>query len=364
MNNRILLAGILLITVPVLSFLVNPDQLIWAENFDTTSANWRTSNSIDELYLIQNGEYVLYRKSSSGPSILLPEEGDLYGECRSEMRFRFDPLQSGSSAGLVFMAKPNGSQAYVLEINDRREYRVRKIEDGVFKELSGTPKNAGWIKEKSVAKSGDLNLVSASYESGILKLTINGKDVWIGDAYQQEKGKVGIYIGPASKARIDDIRVYVSEEEAQRIRKDREDKDPIRSELTEIIITLRNTINAQNREIDSLTKLSSKLQAEQDKFDNNPRNVRKLSAKIRELEKEVNVWKWKHGQLEKENKKLEKFQENIRKNTGGDIVIKLTNALNDEQEKNRELEKENKELQARLKALELELGKYKSDEQE
>jgi|GEM_PF-2203385 len=361
MIYRLTLAFVLLLSLG-LRIAENPDQLIWTEQFDKASTNWRTSNSPDELYLIQGGQYVLFRKSVNGPSIILPEEGDLYGESRVEMELYLDAAQPGSSLGLMFMARPNGSSSYLMEINDEREYRIRRIEESVFQEISGSPKNGGWVKEKMIAKSGERNLISATYESGVLKFEINGKDVWVGDAFKPEKGKIGIYIGPASKGSVEEIRVYVSEEEAERIRKDREDKDPIRAELTDIIISLRTTINAQNKEIDSLTKLSGKLQAEQSKFDNNPRNVRKLGAEITQLTKENKSLNWQLTKANKEIDKLNKFQDIIKTRQGGDIIIKLTNALNDEQEKNQALVKENKELTTRLAALELELKKYKEDE--
>ncbi|HCS20421.1 MAG TPA: hypothetical protein DIW47_07650 [Bacteroidetes bacterium] len=361
MIYRLSLALVLLLSLG-LSSTETPDQLIWTERFESATTTWRTSNSLDELYLIQGGHYVLFRKNESGPSIILPENGDLYGECHVEMEMMLDPLVPGSSLGLMFMARPNGSAAYILEINDSREYRIRQIEESVFKELSGTTKNAGWIRDKVIHKPGEINRITATYGSGVIKFEINGKDVWVGDAYQPEKGKIGIYIGPGSKGQVDEIRVYVSQEEADRIKKDREDQDPLRAELTEIIISLRQTINAQNKEIDSLMKVSGQLQAEQSKFDNNPRNVKKLTAQIAGLEKEKRALEAKVRQLTKEVTVLKKFQDNIKTRQGGDIVIKLTNALGEEQDKNKELEKEKKELTSRLAALELELKTYKDNE--
>lgn len=361
MIYRLSLALVLLLSLG-LSSTETPDQLIWTERFESASTTWRTSNSLDELYLIQGGHYVLFRKSESGPSIILPENGDLYGECHVEMEMMLDPLEPGSSLGLMFMARPNGSAAYILEVNDQREYRIRRIEESVFKELSGTAKNAGWVKDKVIHKPGEINRLTATYGSGALKFEINGKDVWVGDAYQSEQGKIGIYVGPGSKGQVDEIRVYVSQEEAERIKKDREDQDPLRAELTEIIISLRHTINAQNKEIDSLQKVSGQLQAEQSKFDNNPRNVKLLAARIAELEKVNRACESKGKQLAKEVQTLKKFQDNIKSRQGGDIVIKLTNALAEEQDKNKELEKEKKELNARLAALELELKTYKDNE--
>ncbi|MDX5320949.1 MAG: hypothetical protein LPK49_07805, partial [Bacteroidota bacterium] len=295
----------------------SPDQLIWTEPFDDASPKWRTSNSPDELYLIQGGHYVLHRKASTGPSIILPEEGDLYGESRVEMELTLDANVAGSSLGMMFLAKPNGKSAYMIEINDQREYRIRQIESSIFKEMSGTAKSSGWVKEKAIAKAGTKNRLAATYESGVLKFEINGKDLWVGDVFQPEKGKVGIYVGPGSKGFVDAIRVYVSEEEASRIRKDREDKDPVRAELTDIIISLRNTINAQNKEIDSLTKMSSKLQAELSKIDNSPRNVKKLSAEVAQLTKENKSLEWQLKKEKKEVDRLTKFQNTIRAKQGG-----------------------------------------------
>lgn len=362
MIYRWTLAFLVLFTLGLSIVTTDPDQLIWSETFESSGTKWKTSNSVDELYLIQNGRYILHRKNQGGPAIILPEDGDLYEESHVEMKLSLDELEPGSSMGLVVMARTDGTSAYILEINDNREYRVRKIEESVFKELSGTVKGSGWEKEKAIGKAGETNLLSATCQEGVLKFKINGKDLWISDEFQMEPGKVGIYVGPGSKGWVDEIKVFVDAEEAKRIRKERDEKDPARSELTNIIVSLRKTINAQNKEIDSLKKVSSKLEAEQIKLEKDPRNLKKLNARITALEQENKALTTKIATLTAENTKLKKFKEAIEKGKGGDIVIQLSDALEAERDKSGALERENKDLKTRIAALELELKTYQDDE--
>lgn len=349
-------APVLLVFVLVslaLTPLIDSDTLIWTENFQSVSTQWKTSNNAEELFLIENGEYVLWRKSVTGPSVVLPESGDLYGESKASLEISID-ADYGGSGGLVFLAKQDGNYALVAEISGDRKYRVRKLEKGGFTELTGLTKNSGWVKDKIVKEKGQTNTVEISYAPGAIILSINQKQVWVGNEFVKHQGKCGVYVGPESRVRMDNLRVFVSEEEADRIKNDRNNNDPARSALTDIIITLRNTINAQNHEIDSLEKLSGKLQAESDKLDRSPKNVRKLSADLRAAKKEIAALEYKLKKSEKEVKALKSFKDNIKSSKEGDIVISLTNALADEKEKRMAVEKENRELKAKLAALEAE----------
>ncbi len=356
MIYRILLILVLLLVSTGLFLLDNPEKLIWSEDFNQSSAQWRTSNNADELFLFEQGQYVLWRKNTSSPSVILPEEGDLFGECRVSIEVSLDATLGGS-AGLSFLAKQDGSMAYVAEISSDKQFRVRKLEGGSFTELSGKAKSSGWVKEKSIKDAGESNTLELSYKPGALVLSINQKQVWVGNEMVQHKGKCGVYVGPESRARVDDLTVYVSEAEAERIKNDRNNNDPARSALTDIIIQLRTTINAQNREIDSLVEVSGKLKAESDRLDRSPKNVKKLSAEVYSLKKELAASEAKLKKAEKELLSLRKFKDNIRTSQGGDIVISLTTALAKEKDKNASLAQENKELKAKLADLEAEKNK-------
>lgn len=342
--------------------LNEPDQLVWHETFDNSSLRWRTSNSADEVFFVQGGEYHLHRKTLSGPGLILPEDGDSYSESIMEMDVTLDPKTSGSAAGLVFLAAQDGSLAFVFEINDKKEYRIRKIEGGIFKGLSGKVRNDYWEGEKQIAKLGEMNVLKAMYLNNQLSFYINNKKVWEGEHYVPSRGKVGVLIGPGAKATIDEIKVYVSELEAESIKKERDKKDPLLAELTAVIATLRNTINAQNKELDSLRKANDKLEKEIAKYDNNPRNSKKLGERIAQLEKENKSLQNQVKALTKQVDDLKKFQENVKKREGGDLIIKLSAALSEEQNRNAELESENRTLNKRIQELEKELNKYQENE--
>ncbi|TNE80810.1 MAG: hypothetical protein EP332_06205 [Bacteroidetes bacterium] len=356
MIYRLLLIPALLIVSLGLILADDPEKLIWSESFDQSSAQWRTSNNADELFLFEQGQYVLWRKNTTSPSVILPEQGDLFGDCRASITVSLDAILGGS-AGMSFLAKQDGSLAYIAEISSDKQFRVRKLDGGSFTELSGKPKSSGWVKEKSIKDAGEPNTLELSYKPGALVLSINQKQVWVGNEMVQHKGKCGVYIGPESRARLDDLKVFVSDTEAERIKNDRNNNDPARSALTDIIIQLRKTINAQNREIDSLQDVSGKLKAESDRLDRSPKNVKKLSAEVYSLKKELASSQAKLKKAEKELLSLRKFKDNIRKNQSGDIVISLTTALAEEKDKNAELAKENKELKAKLAAMEAEQNK-------
>ncbi len=362
MHTKWVLSISVFLLISAFHLLDEGDQLIWNENFDAASTQWRTSNNADELFVIDNGEYLLWRKNQVSPSLVLPEKGDVYQESRIELQVRINAENPDGSAGLVVLAQQDGKGAYVFEVSGDQKFRVRKIQNSAFREVSGKAKNAGWVKEKFIKEAGQVNKLSVTYIAGTLILKINNEEAWNGVEYELKEGKAGVYIGPDSRAKLDNLQVYVNEDEAKRIKQARDNNDPARSALTDIIIQLRTTINAQNHEIDSLEKVSRKLEKENDRYENSPRNVRKLRAEVSQLKKEKATLEWRLRKAERELEKLEKFKKTIREGQNGDVIITLTNTLADEKDKNKKLQEENKALADTVKRLQLELRNINGDD--
>jgi hypothetical protein len=47
------------------------DKLILSENFDSTDSYWTTLANADNLFIVQEGEYILNRKSTLSPFAII-----------------------------------------------------------------------------------------------------------------------------------------------------------------------------------------------------------------------------------------------------------------------------------------------------
>lgn len=320
-------------------------EVVWKESFDVSTPKWKQSYNQDELFLIQAGEYAVWRKSSVSPSFIFPEDFPELAQVKLEIEIVLAANVKNNSAGFVLMSSASGESLLLIEINDNQEFRIRRLYNHVFTELSGDKKNAGWVKFKGLKKGGNVNFISGNFASRELTLFINEQEALKVENLDLKPGKIGLYIGSSSKATFDQLIAYTSSKEVERLKSEQAKNDAGINALTDVIKSLRNTIKMQNEELDSLNKLIDKYQKVQTDQDQNPNSLKNIKQELNNKRKEISELEKKLELLEKENQSLQKFKKNIEASKGGDLVVKLSSNLAAEQLKN-------EQLQQRIKALE------------
>lgn len=327
----------------------NFNALVWADDFDGQKADlWRQTTNADELFIIQNGEYNLVKKSTTNYGLIFPNEKVAFSSHKAEFRIKIDDESSkDASAGVVVMAQEDGKGAFLIEINGKRQYRISKYNGTTFR-----PINDGWQKNKAIEGRGEYNTIAISMEDRKYDLLINGKLITSFSEVSYKSGKIGLFVAANSSAKVDYVRVYVTNEEKDRILKDIQREkdakdDPV---LTAVITKLREQMVQLEIERDSLRVVVEELKKENNKSQGTP-SMQKLRAENRDLKDEIARLKKENAQLGKENAQLKDFKETIENGESGDIIITLTKALETERERVAILAAENEKLNEEIKRL-------------
>lgn len=323
--------------------------LVWADEFDGQKTDlWRQTTNADELFIIQNGEYILVKKSTVNYGLIFPNENAIFTAHKAEFRLMLDDEnEKTATAGVVVMAQQDGKGAFLIEINGKSQYRISKYNGTNFK-----PINDGWKKDKAIKGRGEYNVISVSMEDRKYDLYINGKLITSFSEVSYKSGKIGLFVGASSSAKVDYVRVFVTSEEKERLRKEfqkeKEAKDdPV---LTAVVTKLREQMVQLEIERDSLRVIVEQLKKENERSQGST-SVQKLRAENKDLKAEIARLQKENTQLGKENAQLRDFKETIENGESGDIIITLTKALETERERVSILAAENEKLSDEIKRL-------------
>jgi hypothetical protein len=317
------------------------NALVWADEFETTGGNlWRQATNGDEIFLVQNGEYLLFRKSPNSGGLVFPNEKMSFSAHRVEVKLKLDEDNAKqASGGMIVMVQEDSKGAFLVEINGKKEYQVSRYNGTTFKPL------ADWQKSKHINGRGEYDVLSVSMEDKKYDLYINGNFVTSFSEVSYKNGKIGLYAGPESKLSADYVHVYVTDSEKERMRRElekqkEEKEDPT---LTGIIRKLREQMVLLEIERDSLRVIVEDLKKRNGDGGGNA-TTQKLRAENKELKAEIEKLKKENAALVKENTTLKKFKETIQNNENGDIIINLTEAIETERQRIEILADENEKL--------------------
>jgi hypothetical protein len=322
-------------------------KLVLNEQFETTD-RWNTTFNSDNLFLGQNGFYELYRRSKKSGYFILPELTEEYGSFQVETQMVFGNHDNKKqSAGLLLMAKSETSGGILVEINQKKEYRiVRVFKD---KQVAINASGSGWKKASNTITKGENSIIVKTYNK-VYDLYINQVFMTSFTDIELNKGKIGLFIGPDSKAKFDLLTIHIEDKvELKDI-----DNTNVKEEekaFTQIIIKLKDQLLRKDKELDELktklklcennsTGLGTRLN---DTAVINSRN--RLLMKVDILEDELDELRFKLVKLEEENNKLKEFKSGIEKgDENGDIIINLTNMVSNQKKSIDILDKQNKVL--------------------
>ncbi len=328
-------------------------KLLWSEQFNNLSNQWENTFNADNLFIAQNGYYELFRKNKKSGYYLFPNSGEDYGALRLDCELSFaDHKNKRQSAGVILMGQINGSQGILIEINQKREYRIVRLIEGGKIILSGN-KESGWIKLPNILTKVSNQITVKAYNK-VYDLYLNGVFIQSFTEIEIPKGKVGIYIGADSKAKFDYLSIYAEDINTLTTINNKDEKSEEKS-FTLIIIKLKEQLNQKEKEIDDLRL---KLKLCENNVSSNPTThtniqkdtaqtnlIQRLRVDINNKQNELDLLTLKVLKLEKDNETLTNFKKGVEKNQeNGDIIINLTNMVSTQKAKLEELENKNTSL--------------------
>jgi hypothetical protein len=325
------------------------ENLTVSENFDSTSDRWTTLSDAENLFIIQDGAYIMQRKAINAPFAILSTHPETSNAFRMMTAVKIDKSYSEQSfAGLMLMMQPQGQGGFLVEIGTEKRYRVRQIVSGAYRYITGTQKDGGWEKSSVIDDKGGYTTVEIRAVNGDFDLYFNNKFTLTFSERGYSGGSFGYIVGPGTRMKADYFYVFYKGQAATASVTNVDPQPNSETDiilLTESIILLKTEINSLKDENEGLRKTISAMRSGDAEQQVAAKNYEK---QVKNLEAEITVLETKTDSLQKVNTELKKYKEMVGANGGGDLVITLSKALKAEKEKNATLQSENKALKEQL----------------
>jgi cell division protein FtsB len=325
------------------------ELLSFSDNFDTPSDRWSTEANSDNLFVIQDGEYILHRKNNTSPFLVIAGLTEDVTNCRFVASLKIEKnIGTEPHAGLLFMMQPQGSGGFLIELNRKKDYRIRQINAGVYKYLTGNSKNGGWVKCEPANEAGLNNIIEIITADGFYDLYIN--DRYLVSFYEPsyKSGKIGLVIGPDTRARLDYVYIFTKgtppvDNDQQPSANSNAHTDPGEEviRLAESIIQLKTQINTLKQDNEDLKKAVSSLRSGDKE---RSAEIKSMEMEIKSMQDQIANKDAEIAKLIAERDALAKFKEMAGGNENSDVVITLSKALKAEKEKTMRLEEELRKL--------------------
>ena len=326
------------------------------EGFDSISKDWPILSNAENLLLIQEGEYILQRKSKLSPFAAmgtLPKEPQEFRLVTSLKLIKGD--SEGASMGFIFMAQPGGKGGFIFEIHQDQQYRLRQITPTGYANLTGNPKEGGWVKSSLLKPINFANLIELRIFNQMYDLYLNNKLLLGFNEIAYKSGGIGFIIGPAAIGKVDFINIYTSKNELV----SEPPANGVGSAGETDIIALAESIIELKSQLNKIQRENEDLKERIDAFMGSEKEQLKLKADFEQrLSVSDRIIKSKDKTIDSllmVNQDLQRYKELVKGNDGGDLVITLSKNLKSEKLKADELSKQNQALKDSIASLELQI---------
>ncbi len=327
----------------------------YKEGFDSISKDWPILSNAENLLLIQDGEYILQRKSKLSPFAAMGEFEKQPEAFRLVTSLKIVKNQADdASMGFIFMAQEGGKGGFVFEINKEQQYRLRQITSSGYAYLTGTSKDGGWTKSSLLKPVNFANLIELRTIDKVYDLYVNNTLLLSFSELAYKSGGIGFIIGPGTMGKVDFIYIFSNDKELASSDPSLENTEqPSGSDndiiaLAESIIELKSQINKIKSENESLKERI-------ETFKGSEKEQLKMRGdyelKIAQLDKVIKSRDKSIDSLLLINQDLQKYKDLVKGNEGGDLVITLSKNLKAEKLKSDELVKQNQALRDSLQQI-------------
>ena len=316
------------------------DRLDMSENFDTSSGMWTFMSNSENLFLVQEGEYILNRKAPEKPYAIIANYDYNQPAFKMVTSLKIEKANDqNGSVGVMFMAQNDGNGGFFFVINTLKQFRLRQIVSGSYKYLTGDAKSGGWVKSNFINNLNVYNLLELRFSQRNYDIYLNNNLLMSFTEIAYKSGRFGYIVGPGSRAKIDFLYLFSASGKGEQTTSggnsnQQQEGSPDVIQLAESIIKLKTQINKLQAENEELTRnLESVKSADQEDA-----NERKLKDKtITDLQKQMVKKEASFDSLLKVNQALLKYKEMVAGNENSDLIITLSRSVKTEKEKNKQL---------------------------
>ncbi len=231
LSSKFLFAQVQLSNAPMVNVDFNNE--FYKEEFDSSSVDWPTISNFNNLFMAQNGSYYLNRKVKGDPYALICSKTLNLSAYQLSVRVNPIAIAPDGFIGVLFMLQESSVGGFIFEIGPNQNCRLRQVNNGIYKNVTGDIKSNGWIALQDVIKYNQNNTLKISFNDRNYDLYINNYRLISFNDIEYKNGSFGLLIGPETKASIDNISIF-----SNSLNKD--------DELTQSTIIPENSIEFKN----------------------------------------------------------------------------------------------------------------------
>jgi len=237
------------------------NKIVFEETFNFNSGQFPLSTTSDNYIILDDGDLFMSRNASSDYSLFAKEPLTL-NSYRVKTALKLGPSNNKTAyVGLLLNTQLDGSGTVSIEINAKNQYRLRQIQNGKPKFISGTRSNDGWLRAENLKGVEEYNYLDVVVHQGSFDIYLNYVYVASYSVPDYQNGGVGFIVSGSSKARVDFAFVYkqgeaVSFEEFTTTNQRLLEIEESLRKLTEEKSTLNNNYN---NSLDELIVVKNKL---------------------------------------------------------------------------------------------------------
>jgi len=201
---------LLLIPAPGYAQLVNEyfSEVVFSDDFAADKGVWSVKSDAENLFLIQNNEYLLKRMNKETEAAISCKWKNPCYPFEMKTALKLDKNSDAKSyAGIFFMMQENKTGGLLLEVNMKKQVRIRQVIHGNYRLLTGTPETKGWIPSPSASETGKFNLVRVAYSEKNYDVYLNETLLKSFTELAYKDGDFGYIAGPGAIAHVDFISV-------------------------------------------------------------------------------------------------------------------------------------------------------------
>ena len=290
------------------------------ENFNQEGEHFKIVTTTDNYFILDKGEYLLSRNNNESEYAIIANKSSA-NNFILKTAVRLEPSNNKkASIGIVLKAQHDGKGAIIFEINKKREYRIKKLLGNTYKTLSGSSKQKGWVKNKTISGVDEHNFIEIRSENNIYDIYVNSDYLNTFFIPDYTNGSCGLIISPETKARV--AYYYINTKGGN--------EQSVATYTNENTTNVNTTIEDLNKEIETLKKnnatlnnLNTEARGNQDEAISNltQKNTEFASVTI-EKEEEIASLQKIITDLKSNNEKIGGLEAIITKNTT--LIINLT----------------------------------------
>ena len=214
--KKIIVVSIFLLSILHLPILAQPfvtgetTNKVFSEDFSDPSKSFPITNSKDSKFWGAYGDgYYFMKRKIEQPRVILANFKGTSKDFYLKTKIQLGPVKSKKSTiGVLFLTQPNGKGGFLLEINKKKQFRIKDIGNNSTITTQG---KEGWMASKYIFGVKQNNKVEIKAFRGKFDIYINSQYIYSFINKRYQKGAFGAYIGGFSEAKIIYFNIYTLE---------------------------------------------------------------------------------------------------------------------------------------------------------